>query len=652
MFRASKDSLSLYSQPRSSIEPTAVRRVTAPSRRRVAFILSAITALTAGALVGCSSLDLGPEPDNAVVPGAAAHSLTDQNLQAVLPTVPGDLPGGAAELPTVTVPGTIPAANPETMPAATQPTMTQSAATTPGTQPATAKSARELQAVPEALSVQEAILTGLQNNVNLRVDRYTVPLARTEEERSRAAFDPALTGSIKGGITQTSPNHSKTTTVAVPNQNIVQSASSNTVIGILPGSTQTLTSHGSAGIVDSINATLGYTQVLPTGTIISASLNSDSTFYTDKSGSTLTPSITVTQSLLRGAGLDVNLASLRQAELGTKISQYALRNNAEVLVEGIENAYWTLAYDERAQIIYENALEVALSQLADTSRRVELGSLSPSELPAARAEVEARRFDLINSKSTLEIDRLALLRQLTPYPQQFWNRTIALTTLPFVPTGQMDSVEQHVAVAMRMRPDMNQTKLQIQQGDLQVVVSKNGLLPQLDGFVTIGQTAAGGTLGQSIMGLSGPDYSAFIGLQGSWDPINRAERASYRNSVLSRDQLEETYNNVTQQIELDVRSQYIRVESTRQQIDASRAQRIAAEETLAVEQAKLRAGNSTSLNVAVAQRGLLSAQLTEVQSVTNHLMSLVTLYRLEGSLLYRRGIAAPGSTPVTGPAWH
>jgi len=100
-----------------------------------------------------------------------------------------------------------------------------------------------------------------------------------------------------------------------------------------------------------------------------------------------------------------------------------------------------------------------------------------------------------------------------------------------------------------------------------------------------------------------------------------------------------------------VRTQYIEVERTRKQIDATRATRIASEATLRVQQGKLAAGNGTSLDVAIAQRNVLSSQLTEVQAVTGHLKSLVSLYRLEGTLLLRRGLDAPGKDPVGGIAW-
>ena len=50
--------------------------------------------------------------------------------------------------------------------------------------------------------------------------------------------------------------------------------------------------------------------------------------------------------------------------------------------------------------------------------------------------------------------------------------------------------------------------------------------------------------------------------------------------------------------------------------------------------------------MAQAQRDLVAAKVSEIQAVVNYVKSLVTLFRLEGSLLERRGISAPGRAPV------
>jgi len=548
--------------------------------------------------------------------------LTDEGLMAVTPAA--DEKNDANQAGTE---GGGPRIVPETMPSATHPTTTRPARgkgeTHPTTEPATEGNGGGGKVeVPRAMMVQEAILVGLQNNSSLKVQKYNVPLQRTGEEIQRAAFDPTVSAQIAGGRT------------AVP-------------------TSTTSTGGKGTSYTDQINAQIAAAEFLPTGTTITAAYTTNNAFYSDAASSSGL-SATVTQSLLRGAGMDVNLASLRQAVLATKISQYELRGFAEALVAEIEQTYWDLAFAERQVVIVENALGVAQKQLDETNALIELERSAPSERAAAEAEVALRKENLIDAKSTLETTRIRFLQLITPVGRgggPFWNQTVALRTLPAVPEGKMDPVESHVAVALKLRPEINETKLQIQQGDLQVVRTKNGLLPQLDLFVTLGQTGYAGSFGGSVTAFNGPDYNVLAGLRGSYDIGNRAERASHRAAVLGRDQSVESLVNLEQTVQVDVRTQYIEVERTRQQIDATKATRIAQETAFHVEQEKFKLGKSTSLLVAQAQRDLLSAQLAEVQAVTGHLKALVQLYRLEGSLLYRRGIAAPGGEEVKAEAW-
>jgi outer membrane protein len=546
----------------------------------------ALAVAVAAALAGCESwTNIGPEPDNFVGRGTVETPLTDPSLKAVIPHVAGDEPGGGVPVPGTTIPATA------TAPAAT---------------------------VPESLSVQDAILTGLEHNVNLRIQRLNVPISRTSQEQARSNFDPSVSFSLQGGRS---------------------------------GNAFQTGSNSAYSTVDSISGSASVTEFLPTGTTIQASITTSNNFYSE-SALTQGGNLTVTQSLLRGAGLDVNLASLREAEIATRVTQYQLRNAAESLVASIESAYWDLAYAERQVVIVQNSLALSQSQLDDTNARVNVGKISPSELPAAQAQVATQREALINANSNLESSRLNFLQLLTPSDRQFWTRSVNLTTLPFIPQGDMDPVDSHVEVAMRFRPDLNQALLQLQRGDLEIVRTKNGLLPRLDLFTTLSKNGSSGVYIDSLgKAFNGPNYQAVLGVKGDWEPINRAAEASYRSAQLSREQLQSTLDNQRQLAQLDVRSQYIEVLRTRRQIDATHATREAQQATYDVQKGKLDAGNGTSLDLAIAQNALLNSQLSEVQAVTNHLKALVSLYQQEGTLLLRRGIQAPGAEPVSGPVW-
>jgi len=100
--------------------------------------------------------------------------------------------------------------------------------------------------------------------------------------------------------------------------------------------------------------------------------------------------------------------------------------------------------------------------------------------------------------------------------------------------------------------------------------------------------------------------------------------------------------NLSQLVEVDVRTAYIELNRTKQQITASSVTRMFDEEKLRIETEKLRVGKSTSFQVAQAQRDLLASRIAEARALTNYLKALSDLYRQDGSLLERRRISAPG----------
>jgi len=188
--------------------------------------------------------------------------------------------------------------------------------------------------------------------------------------------------------------------------------------------------------------------------------------------------------------------------------------------------------------------------------------------------------------------------------------------------------------------------LTIQRGELEIVKTRNGLLPRLDAFVNLGKTGYGDSFGRATSDLDGNGSDVSFGLQFEYVLGNRDARARQRRAEYSLDQTREAMDNLKQLAEVDVRSAYVEVVRAREQVTATAAARQLQEEVTEAETGKLLVGKSTALLVAVAARDLLSSQITESLAIMAHLDAYIELYRLEGSLLERRGIDAPGREPV------
>ena len=499
------------------------------------------------------------------------------------------------------------------------------------------------------LTVEGAIVLALQNNLDLSVEAVNPALQKTFVSEARSAFDPVLAGSY------TSTNdHLENNLLLERTLKLSTAANANNPNYWEPveDTTKTRTKAGEAGI----------TQHLPTGGDVSLTLGTGRTSLRHRSSDpslmntvdtvTDSPSLSlkVTQSLLRGAGLNVNLASLRQARIDRRLSEYEMRGIAENLVSQTELDYWDYVLAQFKIDIFEDALSVAQKQLDLIDEQIAVGRLPESERSAAEAEVASRQSSLIDAKSTLAQARLALLRLLNPSPDALRGTEIKTQSEPVIPEISMDGVEPSIQLARRMRPDINQARLQIERDSLEVVKTKNGLLPQLDVFLQlardINKTEYARSFVVSPEDLRDTHYNTQVGVQFGYPIGNRAARARDQRARLAQHKDRLALANMAQLVEQDVRSAYVEIGRARAQIDATAATSRLQEQTLLVETEKFRVGRSNVLLVAQAQRDLLTAQINAVQAKSAYLKAIVNLFRLEGTLLERRGVNCPGREPV------
>jgi outer membrane protein TolC len=186
-----------------------------------------------------------------------------------------------------------------------------------------------------------------------------------------------------------------------------------------------------------------------------------------------------------------------------------------------------------------------------------------------------------------------------------------------------------VALGLGRRPDLAQARLALERGELEVVRTRAGLLPRLDLFLRLGGTGYADSF---------DDPYASAGLRFQLPLGNRAAEARSERARLTRTQAEEALRGLERSVEADVRNAWREAQFTAAGIAASAELRALQEEKLAAEVEKFRNGSSTTYLVAQAQRDLLAGQLAEAQAAVSYLLAVVSLYRLEGTLLERGGV--------------
>jgi len=474
------------------------------------------------------------------------------------------------------------------------------------------------------LAKETALLMALTNNQALVVERLRPEIARTWEPEAAALFDPVLTGRF----------------------------------GKLYNKGERISAQGWKYdfTEDSLVGEAGLTKFFPTGTTVtlgaSTALVDRATDRVDTPGNLeqLIQSrvgLTVRQALLRGAGRAANLARVRQARIDALASDYLLRGFVEMFVAGVEQAYWDCMLASLQIEIFREAVSVAEKRLKATEQRIDAGTLSRTERWAAEAGLARRQERLINAKSDLKTAKLRVLRMMNPGGGRFWAHDFALPRPPDVPNEVLaPDPGSYVETALRMRPDLNEARLRVKQGSLEVVRTRNGLLPQLDLFVTWGKSGYADSFSESWHRLGGGRYDVLFGVQAEVPLGNVAARAQHKRAKLTRQQAEEALKNMEQLIQEEVRAAYIEIERAEAQLGATKATVRRRQATYDAEVERQNIGRSTEFQVARAHQNLVDSQNTAAQAVIDYLKAFVELHRLTGSLLMRRGIEAPGDEPT------
>ncbi len=458
------------------------------------------------------------------------------------------------------------------------------------------------------IGVCDAILAGLERNATVAIQRLEPKLSQTYVREQRAAFDPEVSATVERS-----------------------EAKSQRRLGSQPEPFDVRD--------EQVEAEIQVSQALPTGTSLAVTAGmtgSLSSLYTDQYTGNV--ELTVTQSLLQGFGTGANLASLRKARLDVDISRAELRGLADGVAADIERGYWDLFLANREVEIQEESLDLALRQLSESLERVKVGKLPELELAAVEAEVAERRGSLIDAQSRNEQARLQLLNLLNPDTERPWMLHPDLLDEPFVPEDTLDTVEVHEQLGLRYRPDLQQARFELEKEELDVGRTRNGLLPRLDVFITLGRTTYAESFEDAYPDLESPYYRASGGVSLSLPFLNRENSAELARARISRDQQALAVQNMERLVDLDVRSTYLEVLRTRQQIEATRVTRELQEKKLAAELEKFRVGKATNFLVLQAQRDLTGSRLSEAQAMVAYLGALVDLYVAEGTLLERRGI--------------
>jgi outer membrane protein TolC len=287
--------------------------------------------------------------------------------------------------------------------------------------------------------------------------------------------------------------------------------------------------------------------------------------------------------------------------------------------------------------------------------------LAPIELVRAQAQVAASRQDLANSEG-FELQEELLLKTVltrkgTADPALREARLVPTTPIDIPVREEVTLVPDLVSEAFRNRPELEEGRLQILNSEISLKGSRNGLLPELDlvgavqnsglagqlnplsaptsvGPVTTNDPALIGGFGSSVEQILRRNYPTYgIGIQLNLPLKNRVAQGDYARDQMQLRQTEVRFQQLANQVRLEVESALIAVQRSRAAYDAAVETTKLQAQSLQIELEKYANGVSTNFLVMQYQSYLAQARSTEVASRSVYVKARTALERALGRTL-------------------
>jgi outer membrane protein TolC len=545
------------------------------------------------------------------------------------------------------------------------------------------------------LSLQDAIALALENNLDLAIARYNIPIASADVLRTQAGgvfrgvntgivqntpgggvggFGSGSTGAGAGGTSGGAGGAGTGASGLVQSTLGTGTAVSSydpaiTANGSVEHYTQPLSNLTINGVpvlhTNTIIGDFNFSQAFATGTSLSVTLNNDritnNSLYT-----LLTPELDTyyrvlfQQQLLAGFGLGPNLRYLRIAKNNQKISDQAFELQIISTVTQIADMYWDLvsAYEDKK--VKSASLDFA-NQTLDTARKeLNLQAIPALDVLKDEGEVANREQDLTIAKSQLQFQELLIKNALTKnlddpileaMPVQPTDlSSVALDTDIAGPAPTEDIIQK----ALANRIELSESNIDLQNRELSLASARNALLPSLALVGFYGGTGLGGPANPAAeipstapgdyggalanaFNNSAPDY--YVGLSLNVPLRNRVAKSDQYRAELESRQAELRLQQLRKQIRIEVRNAQYSLDQSQARVQFATKARDLAQKTFDITGKEQSLGAGSALQTLTARHDLATAESALVAARTAYQKARIELDRAVGRTLDANSIS-------------
>jgi outer membrane protein TolC len=471
------------------------------------------------------------------------------------------------------------------------------------------------------ISLQEAIQTALENNLQVQVARETREVGRSNVLVNSGSFDWVLNSSLSMARNKDLSRFDKTSFFKT-------SENTSTTRSFSVGVSKLFDFGGSLNLT--YKPTYGSTRSTVEYNLPQPAASSVTPFPYDGN-----LSATFTQPLLKGFGRATTESLLVVARKSAQQADLTFQKAIIDLVASTESLYWDVVFAQKNLENKKAALSLANKQLRENQIRVQVGTLAPIEVTSAEAAVALKEQEIISAEAQFLNAKDALLRAL--YPTAVRPSTLEPTDAPSIKPLDMDEAAAE-RMALEKRIELKNSRLDLESKQVLEEAARNRTKPQLDlsvGYAGASSSRDGYSGVQSdVFGAKYPGYNAALTF--AMPIANRAAKGSEAVARANRRSSELALRDLELGIALEVRQALRTLDASEKGVKAAEKTRIFREKNLEAEQKKFENGMSTNFFVLQRQDELDQSRASELQSRIAYAKAVTALEKAVGNLLEAR----------------
>ncbi|MBU4317651.1 MAG: TolC family protein [Proteobacteria bacterium] len=487
------------------------------------------------------------------------------------------------------------------------------------------------------LTLREALIRGVENNLDIKVKKSDVYIAGQNVILNQSAFDPLVDASVAVSESQTPTNYSS-----------------------YGGDfSEDRRKEGSAGISKKLEmGTRGKLSARTNRAVTNSSTTDLQPEYRDSLV------LEITQPLLKDFGPSVNTSDVRVAENQKEQAKLLYFAQINEIVKIIEITYYELAKAVQALEYRIESRELALTLLEGNRKKFASGVVPISEVQSAETIVASRDEQILYARQQVEVisDQLKDLLNL-----QSDDPLYAMLIVPekIVKTeGTYPAMDTALEIALVNRPELQAQRLEIQNRDIKLAYYKNQKLPRVDLSGTFGVNGLSGeykpvyssvppseydgNYGDAFSSMMDRDgYSWRAGINVVYPLGNRAAKTLYSLTREGKQQAIYRYKRIESRTETGVKNAMVNANRSMERLFVAETFESLAAVSLDQEMKRLSEGLSDTFRIVTFQANLIEAKIRKITALVDYHKGLSDLYYNMGTILERHHMTAKLNTEET-----